>query len=625
MDSQKQQILERIKQANNILITVSANPSVDQLAACLGLTIMLNELGKHATAVFSGNVPSTIEFLQPEKTLEKNTDSLRDFIIALDKSKADKLRYKVEDKVVKIFITPYRTSISDKDLEFSQGDFNVEVVVALGVHDQQELDQAITAHGRILHDATVISVNTTPGNNLGTINWQDVKASSLAEMVSSLAESFDKKVLDNQVATALLTGIVAETDRFSNNKTTPETMKASAMLMAAGANQQLVATKLQEPVVVPSVQPLEAAQPSESQPAEPQKQNDGTLQIEHSGGEPQQQAAAGPPSPAEPAQEEPQQEPEEPKGPQIHIDETGKLHQLNEDREFLAGPGPIDSASSQMGLPEGEDDEEKPSGAPNESSKFVFNPPTLGGTLTANSQPEGLEPTTDPLSALMPGSDQPLLSHDEPMPGLSPSGPLVIEPPKHDEDSGSVPPVTLPEPKLTVVPPEPTHPADIDAKAGTTLPPIDQHDVDVQPVDPLPSNDAKKAEVEEALPLQDAQSDSPDLNSARDAVMSAINENGPSTAPSPITALNAQPLGGPLHQDNLMPGQADVSQLGNPNFNEAAPGALSPSDTPLDMPLPPTLNMPLPDTIPPTSSDNDNPSAPPPVPPPMMPFPPAGQ
>src|ERR1022692_1669386 len=159
MDGQEQQVVERIKQANNILVTVSANPTVDQLAACVGLTIMLNELGKHATAVFSGAVPSTIEFLQPDKTIEKNTDSLRDFIISLDKSKADKLRYKVEDKVVKIFITPYRTSIGEKDFEFSQGDFNVELVLALGVHEQRDLDQTITAHGRILHDATVASIN----------------------------------------------------------------------------------------------------------------------------------------------------------------------------------------------------------------------------------------------------------------------------------------------------------------------------------------------------------------------------------------------------------------------------------------------------------------------------------
>src|ERR1700722_3597263 len=163
MDNPKQQIVDRVKQATNVLVTVSTNPSVDQLAAAIGLTLLLNKLGKHATAVFSGQVPSTIEFLQPEKTLEKNTDSLRDFIIALDKSKADKLRYKVEENVVKIFITPYRTSISEKDLDFSQGDFNVDVVVALGVREQTELDQAITAHGRILHDATVISINNGNG------------------------------------------------------------------------------------------------------------------------------------------------------------------------------------------------------------------------------------------------------------------------------------------------------------------------------------------------------------------------------------------------------------------------------------------------------------------------------
>jgi hypothetical protein len=158
----KQQVVERIKSATNILVTVSKDPSVDQLAACIGFTLMLNKFGKHATAVFSGAVPSTLEFLQPEKTLEKNTNSLQDFIIALDKSKADKLRYKVEDDVVRIFITPYRTSLSEKDLQFSLGDFNVDVVVALGVTKKEDIDQAIVAHGRILHDATVMALTAGP-------------------------------------------------------------------------------------------------------------------------------------------------------------------------------------------------------------------------------------------------------------------------------------------------------------------------------------------------------------------------------------------------------------------------------------------------------------------------------
>lgn len=264
MNDQKQQIVEKLKAANNILVTVSRNPSVDQLAACIGLTLLLNKLNKHATAVFSGNVPSTIEFLKPEETIEKNTDSLRDFIIAIDKAKADKLRYKVEDEIVKIFITPYKSSISEKDLIFSQGDFNVDVVIALGVHQQQDLDDAITAHGRILHDAVVISINNTPNAaELGAINWQDQAASGMAELVTVLAGALGENILDAQIATAILTGIVAETDHFSNQKTTPQTMTASATLLAAGANQQLVAKELDAPVSNISTRPVDTAEKTE--------------------------------------------------------------------------------------------------------------------------------------------------------------------------------------------------------------------------------------------------------------------------------------------------------------------------------------------------------------------------
>ena len=94
-NQERQQVLQQLQTANNVLVTVSTNPTVDELAASIALTIVLNRMEKHATTVFSGVVPSTIEFLQPEKTIETTTDSLRDFIIALDKSKADKLRYKV--------------------------------------------------------------------------------------------------------------------------------------------------------------------------------------------------------------------------------------------------------------------------------------------------------------------------------------------------------------------------------------------------------------------------------------------------------------------------------------------------------------------------------------------------
>ena len=43
MDDSKQQLVDKIQAANNILVTVSTNPSVDQLAACIGMTLWMNK------------------------------------------------------------------------------------------------------------------------------------------------------------------------------------------------------------------------------------------------------------------------------------------------------------------------------------------------------------------------------------------------------------------------------------------------------------------------------------------------------------------------------------------------------------------------------------------------------
>ncbi len=405
MDNPKVQLADKLKGANNILVTVSRNPSVDQLAACIGLTLLLTKLNKHAAAVFSGEVPSTLEFLQPEETIEKTTDSLRDFIIALDKSKADKLRYKVEDNIVRIFITPYRTSITQDDLDFSQGDFNVDVVVALGVQNQADLDEAITAHGRILHDATVAALNISGQGDLGTMNWNDPQASSLSELVTELAERLGKDLIDGQIATALLTGIVAETNRFSNEKTSPQTMSASATLMSAGANQQLVASKLDESGFGPDGGDSASGRAAKG-PASP-KPDDGTLEIDHVAELPEP-AAEPMPEPTPPPAEGPAPAPGLPPAPPPQ-DQMPSLDHLS--------PG----------------------------SKLITEPPTLGGQLSANTEPETLDPVTDPLS--LPAEEgRHLLSRDAgpavsattpPSFGMTPPPPAWVPPPANPLDLGA--------------------------------------------------------------------------------------------------------------------------------------------------------------------------------------------
>jgi hypothetical protein len=508
------QIVERLGQANNVLVTVSANPSVDQLAGAIGASLMLNKMGKHATAVFSGKVPPTLKFLKPEETLEKNTDSLQDFIIALDKNKADKLRYKVEDDFVRIFITPYRTPITEKDLQFSHGDFNVDVVLALGVHKQQELDEAITAHGRILHDATVISVNTSGSHSeLGSINWLEPEASSLCEMLVSLGQALKDDIFDAQMATALLTGIVAETDRFSNERTTSRTMNLASRLLSAGANQQLVADKLEEkPKPDKKDEPKDQEGPEEepdekpeNTPEEPPEDNDnGTLQINH----PEEDDQA--PADSLPAVQPPEEE--EPEGPvsKVLIDETGNLSLAQE-------------------LPESQDEPLLP------AHTATHDEPPASPSFTATGVPEPLEPSSDALSPAT-SAPQTILSHDQPQ--------VENNPPAEQTLSDLETAVHTPEPEQ-VTPPTFDNPAD-------------------------------------------------HLDSARDAVEQAT--AGAPDPLEPIAALNAQPLGAPLHENvppTIQPdlaAAAVVPPVSSPaSFNPPSAGPLEPLTPTYAEPSAPTL------------------------------------
>lgn len=476
MDNPKNAILERLKTANTVLVTVSKNPSVDQLAALIGLTLVINKLNKHGSAVFSGIVPSTIEFLKPKDTIETNTDSLRDFIISLDRSKADKLRYKVEDKVVKIFITPYKTSLSENDLNFSQGDFNVELVIGLGVKDQKDLDDAITSHGRILHDATVATINTVNQGTMGSINWIDPQASSLSELVYDLAKSAGANLVNDQIATALLTGVVAETDRFSNKKTTPRTMSVAGELMTAGADQQLVTNSLQETNVVAPNPNMESTTLSIPHPVTPPIQNKNT--------------AVPSPNPSSAINKD------------IKVDPTGNLPS-----EKL--PTPIPSQTENKIIKETNDLLSSDSMSPQKTengfrdpdlyvgpdSKFMTQPPVNENNFTANTQPEGYDPSTDPLSnSVTPGTN---------------------------EES------YIAKPKITIKP-----------EQGFTPPPENWK----PPVDTTISYPT----LETVNPTNPQQTPNAHIDNARNMVNQVLsNEEKPTL--EPIKALNAMPLGDQLH------------------------------------------------------------------------------
>lgn len=254
-------VVEKIKASENILIALSKNPNIDEISAALGLAMILDTMRKHVTAIFSGQVPNVLQFLKPEETFEKTTNSLQDFIIALSKDKVDHISYKIEGDFVKVYVTPYKATIGQADLSMSHGDYNVDLVICFNVISGDEIDPALSEYGRIMHDATAINLTVDTPGRFAELEWQDSNVSSISEMIVGLADRLGLASFSEQVATALLTGIVASTDHFSNPRTSSNTMSIASKLMSFGANQQLISSQIMEKIKTPA----EAQAPAETQ------------------------------------------------------------------------------------------------------------------------------------------------------------------------------------------------------------------------------------------------------------------------------------------------------------------------------------------------------------------------
>ena len=237
-------VAEKIQHATNILIALSKDPNVDEISAAIALAFVLDQQKKHVTAIYSGQTPNALEFLRPEETFQKDISGLQDFIIALNKSKADHLIYQVEGDYVKILITPYKGQIKKEDLEYSYSDYNVDLVIVFNVNSGSEIDSALSEYGRIMHDAMAINITSSVPGRFADLEWSDPSKSSVCEMVYDLLGELEIDNTPQEVATALLTGILSATERFSNNRTKPTTMAVASKLMEAGADQQLISSNI---------------------------------------------------------------------------------------------------------------------------------------------------------------------------------------------------------------------------------------------------------------------------------------------------------------------------------------------------------------------------------------------
>ncbi len=332
----KQQTSEAIRQAESILILTGQNPSIDQTTAVLSMAMILRKFGKKVSALISDPVPQQLSFLD-QSGLDRNLSGMRDFILKLDvtKSEVDKLRYEVEGSKLQIFITPSKGGFAPSDVTFDYGDFQYDLAIVLGVPTRGRIDRIYHEHQGIFTAIPLINIDFHRSNeNYGAVNLIEPNASSLCEILVATSESLQTGLIDAEIATVMLTGLMASTDRFTAAHTTSKSLTVAAQLMAAGARQQAVVKSLYR------TGDRDTRPANNPKPEQPRRDNP-----------PYKPSASQPPQtpqeikPAEPARREPEIAPVQAASEPV-VEAIGPVPQVdNFDREPIIDPAHIELAT----------------------------------------------------------------------------------------------------------------------------------------------------------------------------------------------------------------------------------------------------------------------------------------
>ena len=116
----------------------------------------------------------------------------------------------------------------------------MDQVENLGTFLSIVLDSATQARvddQRFITGETIIKIDHHIEVDLyGDLQIVDVQSGSTCEILASMLLSFDHLTMNESVANALLSGILTDTQKFSIESTTAETLRVAASLMDAGAN-----------------------------------------------------------------------------------------------------------------------------------------------------------------------------------------------------------------------------------------------------------------------------------------------------------------------------------------------------------------------------------------------------
>lgn len=243
-----EQIKELTQKSRKIMITCGRQFSGDSLSASLALWLTFKKLNKNADIVIeSFKLPENLKFLPATDQIKSEVKKLKKFIINLDISQTgiEGLNYDILGNNLRIHLTPKQGVFTPEDLKFETSEFAYDLIFVVDTPELENLGRLYDYHRDLFYQIPVINIDHSPTNEqYGHINLIDITAASVTEIIYQLVKDWDPNLLDHDIATCLLTGLISKTRSFKTNQVTPEALTIASNLINLGANRRQIVTQL---------------------------------------------------------------------------------------------------------------------------------------------------------------------------------------------------------------------------------------------------------------------------------------------------------------------------------------------------------------------------------------------
>lgn len=230
------------------MVTFRKTWNGDSVASALGMYLFLKKIGKEVEiAAEKFEQSSVYSFLPGHANIKNSIENLRQFIISLDikDTKVGQIKYKVEDDILNFIVSPKDGFFTEDDIASRSSGFKYDLIITLDSPDLESLGKIYDNDTEFFYQTSIINIDHHAENEeFGQINFVELNAISTSEILFSLFESYSRDLIDENIATCLLAGMISKTRSFKTPNITPRSLSAAAQLVAMGAEREKIVNHL---------------------------------------------------------------------------------------------------------------------------------------------------------------------------------------------------------------------------------------------------------------------------------------------------------------------------------------------------------------------------------------------